>query len=133
MLLGSINGLGSGLLDKRVVEDCPYHERGFCKLGIYQCGLGHAPYPTKICPNYAIGFCPKGPNCELEHVKSIVADTDLTLMTLANFPPSEDWVDRNAVAALTGQNLLPFHKPMVNVLCHRCGQTGHKSTYCQED
>lgn len=74
-----------------------------------------------------------GPSCKFEHVKSIVADVDLTLSTLANFSREEDWIDKNAVAAITGHNLLPFHKPMINVLCHRCGKTGHKSTYCQDE
>jgi len=55
------------------------------------------------------------------------------LTALANFPEEENWTDKLAVAALTGQNLLPFQKPMMNVRCHRCGDTGHKSTYCQED
>jgi hypothetical protein len=29
-------------------------------------------------------------------------------MILANFPENENFTDKNALAALTGQNLLPF-------------------------
>jgi hypothetical protein len=58
--------------------------------------------------NYTIGFCPNGPECEFEHVKGILADHDLALMILANFPEHENFTDKNALAALTGQNLLPF-------------------------
>ena len=41
-------------------------------------------------------------------MKSIISDHDLTLKALANFTDEENWVDKNAVAAITGQNLLPF-------------------------
>ena len=92
-------GPGTGLLDKRI-EECPYYERGFCKFKPINCGLAHMF--RKICPNYVIGFCPKGPECELEHIKSIISDASLTLTALANFPEEENWADKSAVAAMTG-------------------------------
>ena len=73
------------------MEDCPYYERGFCKLGMF-CTFNHAP--KKICENYLYGFCPKGPRCEMEHVKTLIADQDLTLKILANFPDNENWADK---------------------------------------
>ena len=86
-------------MDKKI-EECPYYERGMCKLGIFPCGLGH--FPKRVCINYSHGFCPKGPNCEFEHVKSVIADSDLALMILANFPESENLTDKSALAALSG-------------------------------
>jgi hypothetical protein len=76
------------------------------------------------------GFCPKGPNCDKEHIKTIIADNDTTLMILANFPVEEEWADKNAIHP---SQILPFQKPMMKVRCHRCGGIGHKSTYCQEN
>jgi hypothetical protein len=52
--------------------------------------------------NYTIGFCPNGPECEFEHVKCILADQDLALMILSNFPEHENFTDKNALAALSG-------------------------------
>lgn len=40
-----------------------------------------------------LGFCPDGPNCELQHVKSLLQPSDLKLSILANFPLQEDWTD----------------------------------------
>ena len=75
-------------------EDCPYYDRGFCKIGL-QCMFNHIH--RKICENYIYGFCPKGPECDKVHVKSVIADTDTTLRILANFPESENWADKNAL------------------------------------
>ena len=49
-----------------------------------------------ICANYTLGFCPLGPNCDKEHVKSLLKGVEgpLSLTKLANFPIEMDWVDR---------------------------------------
>ena len=44
-----------------------------------------------ICQNYMMGFCPKGPKCEKEHIKSLIPDNMLSLGMLANFPAEYDW------------------------------------------
>jgi hypothetical protein len=46
-----------------------------------------------ICQDYIIGFCPKGPACLKEHIKTVLADQDLCLSILANFPQNDDWAD----------------------------------------
>lgn len=33
-----------------------------------------------------IGFCPKGPECDQAHLKGVVADSEMTLKIIANFP-----------------------------------------------
>jgi cleavage and polyadenylation specificity factor subunit 4 len=77
-------------------EPCPYHHRGFCKLGQYNCMYAHydPSRPQEICTNYMLGFCPDGPNCNYSHVKCSIAPQDLSLATLANFPPEEKWADQ---------------------------------------
>ena len=91
-----------GLGRDGVKEECPYYERGFCKLSWYECPFLHnmdVGLNTNICTNYIIGFCPKGPECELVHLKGlgVIADSDTTLKILANFPDKENWSDRNAI------------------------------------
>jgi hypothetical protein len=78
-----------------------------------------------------IGYCPKVPDCEKVHVKSVIADADTTLKILANFPEEENWADKTAMQ--TPNQLYVFQKSMTKVRCHRCGMIGHKSTYCQEE
>jgi hypothetical protein len=77
-------------VEKRT-EDCPYYERGFCRLGLF-CSLNHNH--KRICENYTYGFCPKGPECDKLHVKSVISDNDTTLKILANFPDSDNWFDK---------------------------------------
>lgn len=76
-------------------EQCPYYERGFCKTGRTECKFWHGPENNyqKVCSNYALGFCPAGPNCKYVHVKSFIAPADLSLKRLANFPDEENWMD----------------------------------------
>lgn len=65
-------------------EECPYYDRGFCKLSDWTCTFLHNS--QKICKNYMIGFCPKGPECDQAHLKGVVADSEMTLKIIANFP-----------------------------------------------
>ncbi len=79
------------------------------------------------------GFCPKGPDCEKEHIKGLIADNETTLKILANFPDNENWADKNAMSSShQSQSHQPWIKQMNKVRCHKCGEVGHKSTYCQE-
>ena len=45
----------------------------------------------EICQNFALGFCPDGPYCSKQHVKSLVPPTQISLAKLANFPVDFDW------------------------------------------
>ena len=122
---GAVPGGERGLKN----EDCPFYDRGLCKLSIYRCQNSHQDY--KVCKNYMIGFCPEGPNCLFYHPKGIIADTETTLALLANFPNEENWSDKTAMPNSGSMNM--FSKSMTRVRCHNCGELGHKSTYCQED
>mmetsp|Transcript_31695 Transcript_31695/g.30986 ORF Transcript_31695/g.30986 Transcript_31695/m.30986 type:complete len:282 (+) Transcript_31695:6-851(+) len=109
-------------------EECPYYERGFCKRGYFDCQFIHMS--KKICENYLYGFCPLGPNCDKEHLKTVISEHDTSLKILALFPDSEDYHDKNAFFQ---GNMFMGMKPQNHVICHRCGKEGHKSTYCQEE
>ena len=56
-------------------EQCPYHERGFCKLGKHECTYWHGAEDKlqRVCVNYALGFCPDGPKCRYTHVKTMIS------------------------------------------------------------
>ena len=108
--------------DRRQPE-CPYFEMGFCKLGVH-CPLLHVK--TVICPDFALGFCPKGPTCTKKHVKGVSLNKVTSLGNLANYPHSEDWVD------FTTAKRPGFPDNHHIIRCHKCGERGHKSTFCQE-
>ena len=105
-------------LEEKKTEDCPYYDKGFCKLGL-MCPFNHIA--RKICVNYLYGFCPKGPDCPSVHVKSVISENDSNLRVLANF---EDVEFENI------QPQYPVKKNSLTVRCHNCGEVGHKSTYC---
>jgi hypothetical protein len=83
--------------------------------------------------NYMLGFCPEGPNCLNAHVKCLINPQDLSLSVLGNHPLEEDWIDKfnhyskHSVPNYTRQ----FDQQLI--ICHRCGEEGHKSTFCQEE
>lgn len=125
--------------------DCPYYERGFCKLcknsaannfifdrlkkqhkkaNLFKvCALKHKN--RYVCSDYMVGFCPKGPKCHNIHPKQLVADHEASLIKLSNFPDLENQTeDFNKVEA---------SKPC-NAICLRCGEKGHlPKPYCIED
>ncbi len=56
-----------------------------CKLGLH--------IPREMCINYAIGFCPEGPNCAYAHVKSFILPQEDNLFFLKKIKddvPSND-------------------------------------------
>jgi hypothetical protein len=120
---------------------CPFFERGFCKLGGEVCdfhhpfdqGDGNVVNGTRVCPNYMLGFCALGPECRFVHIKNMVSPHDLELAIVANFCNEENWIDKSKISNLNQPaQFMSGGPPRVQVICHRCGQEGHKSTYCQE-
>lgn len=112
---------------------CPQYDRGFCIKGIAgDSRCKHWRYhiaatasrekkKSNICRDYMAGFCPYGPYCEHIHLKAVIIDEMTTLKQLANFPDSENWPKNRSFR---------IHD---KVVCHNCGERGHKSTYCQKD
>lgn len=58
----------------------------------------------KLCTNYALGFCPKGPQCEDSHPKLFNKQDKLFLKSQNKF--------------------------MNFIQCHKCKEIGHKSNDC---
>lgn len=52
----------------------------------------------------------------------MVIDEQTTLKQMANFPESENWPPASRKVFVHDR-----------VVCHNCGERGHKSTYCQKD
>lgn len=106
-------------------EQCPYFERGFCKMR-EQCQFSHVPGFQTICKNYLIGFCPLGPECPSVHIKSMISSQDLSLSIIGNLPEKFNWPQGHLSAN-------QMYKSAQKIICHKCGVEGHKSTYCQEE
>ena len=116
------------------MEDCPYFDQGFCKLGSVHCPMSHVQ--RELCPDYQLGFCPRGPNCHREHIKSLIKAEPMSLGKLANFPAECDWLDRSTIRSAKedeSSSKRLQQKTQARIRCHNCGVVGHKSTYCQED
>jgi cleavage and polyadenylation specificity factor subunit 4 len=84
------------------IRECPWYVRGFCRSGP-KCRFKHVK-KTTVCENYLIGFCPLGPNCKFGHPKWEI--------------PKEESQSKQASASRT------------SVVCHKCGQIGHKAAQC---
>ena len=59
--------------------------------GFKVCRLNHVR--EYACPDYLIGFCPKGPKCQLKHLKQqngLIPVFQTNLPTIANFSIYED-------------------------------------------
>jgi hypothetical protein len=69
------------------------------------------PVNQRVCENYMLGFCPKGPNCKFIHVRSFIAPQDLSLKVLANFPIEENWMD-GQLHSLIGRHQMGNHGGM---------------------
>jgi len=84
------DGVFMGVNAKKT-EQCPYFERGFCKMR-EQCQFSHiTPEIQQLCRNYLLGFCPEGPDCPNVHLKSMLSPQDVCLSVLANFPEECNW------------------------------------------
>lgn len=78
-----------GIAGNKKAENCPYFERGFCKLPpdifslLYYssvenaCQFSHLPGSQNICQNYLLGFCPLGPECQDYHLKCMLNPKDI--------------------------------------------------------
>ena len=128
-----------GVKGNKKQEMCPYFERGFCKLGDDNCDFHH-PFDqgdgpesgTRLCTNYTLGFCPQGPDCKFLHIKNMVSPQDMELTIIAKFAAEENWIDKSKISNLNAPDPNMYGGPRVQVICNRCGEDGHKSTYCQE-
>ncbi|KAI4471949.1 cleavage and polyadenylation specificity factor subunit 4-related [Holotrichia oblita] len=85
------------------IKDCPWYDRGFCRHGPH---CRHRHVRRVLCTNYLAGVCPDGPTCKYMH-------------------------PRFELPAPPDQNLKDQKKPPV-IICHFCGEHGHKAVHCSK-
>ena len=79
--------------------------------GLY-CKNAHTE--KRLWEDYMYGFCIRGPSWDKVHLKTIVNTEDDDLETLANY------------GIIPGSSA-----PDTKVICHKCGNRGHKSDVCK--
>lgn len=83
------------------IKDCPWYDRGFCRHGPH---CRHRHVRRVLCMNYIAGFCPDGGQCKFMH-------------------------PRFELPATPDANLKDTKKQPI-IICHFCGEHGHKAVYC---
>jgi len=87
------------------IKDCPWYDRGFCRNGPH---CKHRHRRGVLCISYMNGFCPDGPECKYKHPRF-------------ELPPMEQLTN------------LGNRKPNFGlVVCHHCGELGHKISQCSK-
>jgi len=85
------------------IRDCPWYDRGFCRNGPH---CKHRHRRRVLCITYMNGFCPDGADCKYTHPRFDLPPLE-TLSTLGNRKPNFGLV-----------------------VCHHCGELGHKISQC---
>ncbi|VDP18115.1 unnamed protein product [Soboliphyme baturini] len=83
------------------IKDCAWYDRGFCRNGPH-CKNRHRR--RVMCLSYLNGFCPDGPECKYSHPRFDIPLPDPTSQA------------RKVMSSL--------------VICHHCGELGHKINNC---
>jgi cleavage and polyadenylation specificity factor subunit 4 len=100
----------------------------FIKYG--QCSNKECPFlhlnpadRIKDCPWYDRGFCKHGPHCKNRHVRRVMC-----VNYMCGFCP-EGGKCKLSHPRYEIQ-LVEDRKPYAHIVCHACGEQGHKSTHC---
>jgi len=100
----------------------------FIKYG--QCSNKECPFlhlnaadRIKDCPWYDRGFCKHGPHCKNRHVRRVMC-----INYMCGFCP-EGAKCKSSHPRFEIQ-LVEDRKPFAHIVCHACGEQGHKSTHC---
>ncbi|XP_057310364.1 cleavage and polyadenylation specificity factor subunit 4-like [Hydractinia symbiolongicarpus] len=100
----------------------------FIKYG--QCSNKECPFlhlnpadKIKDCPWYDRGFCKHGPHCKNRHVRRIMC-----VNYLCGFCP--DGKKCKFSHPRFEVQMVEDRKPFAHIVCHACGEQGHKSTHC---
>ena len=134
------------------LRECPWYAKGWCRHGP-RCR--HKHIKKLACANYLAGFCPDGPDCKFGHPKFETIPTNLSSLehssSTGDHKPSLDHHKVNPSnhhmispsnpnhpknnflelkKGLGGAGLGGAGRGMGPPICHKCGQTGHKSTVC---
>jgi cleavage and polyadenylation specificity factor subunit 4 len=100
----------------------------FIKYG--QCSNKECPFlhlnPSdriKDCPWYDRGFCKHGPHCKNRHVRRVMC-----VNYMCGFCP--DGAKCKSSHPRYEIQMVEDRKPYAHIVCHACGEQGHKSTHC---
>lgn len=90
-----------------------------------ECPFLHLNPEDKIkdCPWYDRGFCKHGPNCKNRHVRRVMCTN-----YMCGFCP-EGKECKYSHPRFEVQ-IVEERKPFAHIVCHACGEQGHKSTHC---
>ncbi|XP_064629055.1 cleavage and polyadenylation specificity factor subunit 4-like [Lineus longissimus] len=114
--------------DMSKMPECYFYSKfGLCSNK--DCPFLHIDPESKIknCPWYDRGFCRHGPLCKNRHSRRVICPNYLSGFCLEGkeckfVHPSFD---------LPGPDPVSQAKKM-NIICHNCGESGHKATFCQK-
>lgn len=100
----------------------------FIKYG--QCSNKECPFlhlnpadRIKDCPWYDRGFCKHGPHCKNRHVRRVMC-----VNYMCGFCPEGNKCKLSHPRFEI--QLVEERKPFAHIVCHACGEQGHKSTHC---
>jgi len=100
----------------------------FIKYG--QCSNKECPFlhlnpadRIKDCPWYDRGFCKHGPHCKNRHVRRVMC-----VNYMCGFCP--EGTKCKLSHPRYEIQLVEDRKPYAHIVCHACGEQGHKSTHC---
>ncbi|XP_066917372.1 cleavage and polyadenylation specificity factor subunit 4-like [Clytia hemisphaerica] len=90
-----------------------------------ECPFLHLNPEDKIkdCPWYDRGFCKHGPNCKNRHVRRVMC-----VNYLCGFCP--EGKECKFSHPRFEVQIVEERKPFAHIVCHACGEQGHKSTHC---
>jgi len=115
--------------DMTKMPECYFYSK-FNACHNKECPFLHIDPKSKIkdCPWYDRGFCRHGPNCRHRHTRRVMCAN-----YLAGFCPEGGkckFVHPRFDIPVTEQDAKNANK--VILICHYCGETGHKATYCHK-
>ena len=117
------------------VHEChSYTHKGFCIKGP-NCNNRHIK--KIMCPDYLTGFCIKGSACELSHPKfhlvdpSADADAEERQLNQGDNSAAFDQFNYDTERAVT-RDRRP-QRSRNDIVCNRCGQTGHIAAECPNE
>ncbi|KAK8770400.1 hypothetical protein V5799_013135 [Amblyomma americanum] len=105
------------------MPECYFYSR-FNSCSNKQCPFLHIDPDAKVkdCPWYDRGFCRLGPNCRYRHTRRVMC-----VNYLSGFCPNGPhckFVHPKFDLPVQGPG------PNPNVICHFCGEAGHKAAFC---
>ncbi|KAH8041347.1 hypothetical protein HPB51_014628 [Rhipicephalus microplus] len=113
--------------DMTKMPECYFYSR-FNACSNKECPFLHIDPESKIkdCPWYDRGFCRHGPLCRHRHTRRVMC-----MKYLCGFcPDGPECKFMHPMFDLPAPD--PPQQGLKNIVCHYCGETGHKALFCQK-